>query len=214
MEEFESLPQENFLEALPKPGHAPRLMRSEGLLPVPLASFMTLSELYPLNYSALVAAQGAFNNHAISVLSFAGATLVTEIAGAIGSANLLSSNQVSKRMEKVHRKVERIYPSNEPTSRLTDFIMTVAGGTVQLNIFKYLQEPERDLSKSIKYSVAMGIGNSAVSGAGVALLYEAVAKPNPLSTIGGGLAFFGLFSASRYLRHKFSRSKNKNISVG
>ncbi len=172
----------------------------------PVASLLTLAELLPLNYAVLATVQSASGNHVITALSFAGATMMTEIGGAIGSAKLIEDKTLNKPIAWAHRKLEKMGIGEEESKPLTDFVVTVAGGTVVMNTFKQVQNPERTRKQNKRYGILMGIGNSAVSGVGIWLATEGIYHPDPEHIAIGSIAVFSLLGAGRALKSLRKRS--------
>ena len=166
---------------------------------------MMTSELLPINWGVFIAAHEAGYGRVIDTLSFAAATLITEAAGAVSSANLLANN--NRAIGWAHRKLEQIYPNVAPTGKLVDFMFTVFSGTVKLNIFKQMQDPERSRDQNMAYSLAMGIGNTAVSGVGGWFIPEAFIRPDVESV--GISIFAGAFFliGPRALKRAIKRGK-------
>ncbi len=174
-DDFEFMPSEPLIERLDEtvlnaPSAVGRFLKGS------INYTMMTSELLPINWGVFIAAHEAGYGRVADTLSFAAATLITEAAGAVSSANLLAND--NRAIGWTHRKLEQIYPNVKPTGKLVDFMFTVFSGTVKLNIFKQMQDPERSRDQNKAYSLVMGIGNTAVSAVGGWFIPEAFMRPD------------------------------------
>jgi hypothetical protein len=199
-------------------GQALGLPPSESALPTrgintPLASLMSLAELLPINFATLGAVQAAYGNRVITAACFTAVTLATEASGAIGSADLIERKNVNRPIQWAHQKLLKLNVDKENTSVPTDLAVTVAAGTVALNVFKQIQDPKRERLRNRRYGLLMGIGNSAVSGAGVWLALEGMYHPNPEDITFGSLAVLSLLGIRRIVKNKFKKTNDDSVAI-
>jgi hypothetical protein len=170
---------------------------------------MVLLELSPANYAAGVAVQGAFGDPVLSVAAFTGATLISEVAGAIGSVPVLKSDLAHRPIAWSRRKLDKLGGDTIKTGALTDLLIGLAAGTVALNVAKEIQDPNRQQKPSIVYGVRMALGITAVSGIGSWFAAEGLYHPTTENELlaGGVLsAVFGLKVLTKRLLGKIKPS--------
>lgn len=136
-----------------------------------------------------------------------------EALGAIGSADLIAQEKVSRPIQWAHKKLLKLNIGKENTSVPTDLVITVATGTVALNVFKQIQDPTRERLQNRRYGLLMGIGNSAVSGVGVWLASEGVYHPNPENITLGSLAVLALLGITRIVKNRSKETNNDSVAA-